>query len=379
MTTAISESEIRRLIGSMSEDHKGVIADQVGRLMSRDGLSASELKVALQLVDRLMADAVVAVRAALAEHIAESPLLPRRMIERLIADVETVALPIVRLSPIMDDALLLEQIDRGEAHQLAVADRGSVSAVVAERMIDVGSEKAVGALVRNSGADIRPAAMGRAIDRFTASPLVMGGMAARPGLSLEVAEKLVSLTVSEQCIQTVTELMMRTLMARQDLPQILAEDLFVHARERAVASTVRHSDSAFQVQELTRRMHDKGRLTTTLMLRVLAGGDQQFFMAGMEALTGWPTERVAGAINGAGVEGFRRLYAESNLDPMLFHAFRVARDEMRESNRRKGKFDRNHFIARVVGRISEEYRNISPTGLEDVLSRLRRRVTPAGD
>ncbi|MEC9345067.1 MAG: DUF2336 domain-containing protein [Pseudomonadota bacterium] len=374
MTTAISETEIRRLIGSMTEDHKGAVADQVGRLVSRSGLSPAEMRIALQLIDRLMADAVVAVRAALAEHIAESPLLPRRMIERLIADVDQVALPIVRLSPIMDDALLLEQIDRSEAHQMAVADRETVSAVVAERMVTVGSEKAVGALVRNTGAELQQAALGKAVDRFQDSTLVMGAVAARPGLPLAVAEQLVTLTVSEQCIQNVAELMMRTLMARQDLPTILAEDLFVHARERAIANVARHSDSAFQVQELARRMNDKHRLTTTLMLRVLAGGDQQFFIAGMEALTGWPHERVVGAINGAGVEGFRRLYAESNLDPMLFHAFRVARDEMREANRRKGKFDQTHFIARVVGRISEEYRNISPTGLEDVLSRLRRRA-----
>lgn len=378
MSEQITSTEISRLLGALSDAHKGQLAAQLGRLMRRSGLSRGDLQIALALIDRLIADSVVSVRRALAEHIAESPLLPRSMIDRLLADVDSVALPIVRFSALLDDETLIAQLTRGEDFQLAVAGRETVSETVAGRLLEVGSEQAVAVLVRNAGAVLEEPGLDRAIDRFLASEAVIGAVAERPGLPLETAERLVSLAVGEQCIQSVSELMMQGLIKRHDLPQILAEDLIMHARERAVAAMVKGSDDIDQVRELAERMKAVGRLGTSLMLRALAGGDVQFFAAGMEALSGWPDYRVRGAIEGAGIEGFRRLYEESDLDPLLFHAFRVARDEVLAARRRQGGAEGANFIRGVVGRISEEYRNISPTGLEEVLARLRRRAETAG-
>ncbi|WP_281018790.1 MULTISPECIES: DUF2336 domain-containing protein [unclassified Minwuia] len=378
MTAQIDVSEVQRLIGALSADNKTTVAAQVGRLMKSSGLSPRELRVALELVDQLVADSVVAVRQSLAEHIAESPMLPRPMIERLIADVDAVALPIVRLSSLLDDAVLLEQLERGEDYQVAVAGRESVSAVVSERIVSVGTEQAVGTLVRNTGADLQAGALDRAIDRFQESTHVMGAVAARPGLPLKTAERLVSLVVSEQCIRTVSDMMMDALVKRSDLPPILAEDIFVHGMERSVASVIRNSDDIAEVQELAARMKAQGRLSTSLMLRVLAGGDHQFFIAGMTALSGWPEQRVKGAMDGAGLDGFRRLYEASGLDSLMFHAFRVSRDEIAAARKRREGMDEPTFIHRIISRISDEYSNISPTGLEEVLARLRRRADGSG-
>jgi len=378
MTAQIDVTEVQRLIGALSADNKTTVAAQVGRLMNSSGLSPKELRVALELVDQLIADSVASVRQSLAEHIAESPMLPRPMIERLIADVDAVALPIVRLSSLMDDTLLLEQLERGEDYQVAVASRPVVSAIVSERIVSVGSEQAVGTLVCNTGADLQAGALGQAMERFPESTLVMGAVAARPGLPLEIAERLVSLVVSEECIRTVSDMMMDALVKRSDLPPILAEDIFVHGMERSVASVIKDSDDIAEVRELAARMKVQGRLSTSLMLRVLAGGDHQFFIAGMTALSGWPEQRVKGAVDGAGLDGFRRLYEASGLESLMFHAFRVSRDEITAARKRREGMDEPTFIRRVIARISDEYSNISPTGLEEVLARLRRRADGSG-
>lgn len=378
MTAQIDVTEVQRLVGALSADNKTAVTAQVGRLMNRSALSPKELRVALELVDQLIADSVATVRQSLAEHIAESPMLPRPMIERLIADVDAVALPIVRLSTLMDDTLLLEQLERGEDYQVAVAGRENVSAVVSERIVSVGTEQAVGTLVRNTGADLQASALGRAMDRFPDSADVMGAVAARPGLPLETAERVVSLVVSEECIRSVSDMMMEALVKRNDLPPVLAEDIFVHGMERSVASVIKDSDDVAEVRELAERMKREGRLTTSLMLRVLTGGDHQFFMAGMTALTGWPEQRVKGGMDGAGLDGFRRLYEASGLEPMMFHAFRVAREEISAARSRREGMDEPTFIRRVISRISNEYSNISPTGLEEVLARLRRRADGSG-
>lgn len=378
MTAQLDASEVQRLVGALSSDNKSAVAAEVGRMMNRSGMSAREMQVTLELVDQLIADSVATVRQSLAEHIAQSPMLPRPMIERLIADVDSVALPIVRLSSVLDDTLLLEQLERGDDFQVAVAGRENVSAVVSERIVSVGTEQAVGTLVRNRGADVQTGALRHAMSRFPESTDVMGAVAARPGLPLEIAERIVSLTVSEQCVRTVSDLMMDTLVRRNDLPQVLAEDIFVHGLERSIASVIKDSDDIAEVQALALRMKADGRLTTSLLLRILAGGDQQFFMAGMVALSGWQELRVKGAVDGAGLDGFRRLYEATKLEPMMFHAFRVAREEVNSARNRQGGMDEPTFIRRIVSRISDEYSNISPTGLEEVLARLRRRADGSG-
>ena len=371
MIDRISEGDVQGLVAALSEDQKGAIAEQLGRFMQRSGLDQGELGIALEMIDRMIEDSVESVRRGLAEHIAESPWLPRPMVERLLADVETVALPIVRFSSLVNDRDLMVQMQRGEPFQQAVASRRSVSAPVAERLVETGAEKAVGILLRNPGAEVGTKVLDRAVDRFPDSTDVIGAVAARPGLPLEVAERLVSLTVTEQCIKSVADLMMDTLIRRHDLPAVLAEDLVVHGRERSIVEMARGADGWQAVEDLAKKMHAAGRLSTSLMLRVLASGDHQFFVAGMAELTRWPRAKVLAAVDAAGIDSFRRLFEQSGLEPLLFHAFRVARDEMRAA-RASQRGDLNEdFIDRVVGRIAEEYRNINPAGLEQVLSRLR--------
>ncbi|WP_417520091.1 DUF2336 domain-containing protein [Minwuia sp.] len=374
MQQQISENDVHALVGALSDGHKAAVGEQVARLLKRSGMSPDDLKIALQMIDSMIADSVESVRKGLAAHIAESPMLPRPMVERLLNDIDDVALPIVQFSPLLEDADMIRQLERGARFQEAVAARPDVSEPVAAHLVETAGEKAVGILVGNREAKLNAPVLDRAVDRFPDSVEVMGAVARRPGLPLEVAEKLVSLTVAEQCIQAVSDLMMETLIRRHDLPSVLAEDLVVHGRERSVVDMVRQSDDWSGIESLVERMHAAGRLSTSLMLRVLASGDEQFFVAGMAQLSRMSRERVVAAINGAGVDPFRHLYEKSGLEPMLFHAFRVARDEMRAARKSSGGAGGEAFIDRVVARITEEYRSISPAGLEQALSRLRRKA-----
>lgn len=370
----LNENDVHALVSALPDGQRQAIGAQVAALLKRTGLPPEEAKIALQMIDKMISESVETVRKGLAAHIAESPLLPKPMIERLLADVNDVALPIVQLSPLLSDDELIGQIERGEQFQQAIAVRPEVSSPVAGALVEQGTEAAVSALIRNPGADVGEDHLDRAVDRFQDSVNVMGAVAERPGLPLSVAEKLVSLTVTESCIQAVSEVMMQTLVRRHDLPPVLAEDLVVHGRERSLADAVRDSDDWSAIEALVERMHSTGRLSTSLMLRVLASGDEQFFVAGMAQLSRQPRQKVIAAIEGAGIDPFRRLYERSGLEPMLFHAFRVARDEMREARKQKSGDDAGAFVDRVVNRISEEYRSISPAGLEQVLSRLRRKA-----
>jgi len=374
VTDTLTETDVHKLVGALSDADRSNIAAQLGVLLKRSGLAPEDLRIALQMIDHLISDSVESVRRGLAAHIAESPLLPQPLIDRLLQDVNEVSLPVVQFSPLLDDATLIQQIDRGEPYQKAVARRSEVSSVVADELVDRATEAAVDALLRNPGADVQEGALDRAIDRFQDSVDVMGAVAERPSLPLATADKLVSLTVAEACIQAVSELMMETLIRRHDLPAVLAEDLIVHGRERSLVEKVRESDEWADLDKMVERMHRSGRLSTSLMLRVLAGGDLEFFTAGMAQLGRLPKEKVTAAIEAAGIDSFRRLYEKTGLEPMLFHAFRVARDEVRDARRQQGNPGRDAFVDRVVGRIAEEYRSVSPAGLEQVLSRLRQKA-----
>src|SRR3546814_7557251 len=68
------------------------------------------------------------------------------------------------------------------AQQVAIAQRPTVSAAVADALIDTGNETAVARLVANEGADLTEAALGRVITSYQGSEAVAESIARRPNL-----------------------------------------------------------------------------------------------------------------------------------------------------------------------------------------------------
>src|SRR5690606_22052428 len=98
------------------------------------------------------------VRAALAENLKEYAGLPRDLALTMARDVDTVALPVIRFSEVLEDDDLLEIVrTQDTARQAAVAQRATVSERVSDALVETGKEDVVATLVGNDGAALSDA------------------------------------------------------------------------------------------------------------------------------------------------------------------------------------------------------------------------------
>lgn len=116
--------------GSASAAQRAEIASSVGTILDED-LSVQERLIALEIVEALANDKVDEVRKSVSEKVADSPFLPLAIARKLATDIASVALPVLELSPILTDDILIEVVESGMIETVeAVAKRSQVSAAV---------------------------------------------------------------------------------------------------------------------------------------------------------------------------------------------------------------------------------------------------------
>ena len=122
---------------------------------SKGKLTDEERRIAVEILEVLARDVERLVREALSEHLKRCPFLPAGIARTLANDIESVALPIIRYSCVLSDEDLVSIVRAGSsAKQIATAKRETVSAGVADALVDLGNEEVVGTLLGNLGAEL---------------------------------------------------------------------------------------------------------------------------------------------------------------------------------------------------------------------------------
>ena len=108
-----------------------------------------------------------------------------------IEDVETVAIPMLEVTTVLSDDDLIEIVrSKGEAHQLAVANRESVSEPVSEAIVETGNAGPVATLLNNDGARLWEETIDNVVRLFPDSVPIQKALAGRPDLPPQIAEKI---------------------------------------------------------------------------------------------------------------------------------------------------------------------------------------------
>ena len=138
-----------------------------------DKLSDQEREIAENILRKLSKSMEASIRQSLSEHLKQCRLLPHDVASTLAHDVETVALPMIRFSQVLSDEDLVAIVRaKGEAHQVAVAGRKTLSEAVSQAVIEAGNEEPVRTLLSNQGAAISDSGYGKVIEDFSTSEAV---------------------------------------------------------------------------------------------------------------------------------------------------------------------------------------------------------------
>lgn len=364
MAGMLTEADVRKLMTDPSPDARVETAEKVSKAFYGGELSDAERSLAAEIFRIMVLDAEVRVREALSINLKSSPALPKDVALSLAKDLESVALPVLEFSTVLDDTDLIDIVrSSGADKQVAVAKRASVSNNLANALIDHGrTGKVVATLVNNPGADLKNIDLEKAFAKHGGDTQVSNSLVSRPN---------VPLTISEKIVARVSEALREHLLSHREIPAEMAADLVLQARERATAGLLPPGIKSADVVDLVKQLRDNQRLTPSLILRTLCTGDIAFFEASLAVLANMPIVSARVLIHDEGKLGLQSLYQRTPLPANLFPAFRVAFDVAREMDYDGGDNDRQRFSARVIERVLTQFEDIGNDNLEYLMKKLQ--------
>ncbi len=355
---------VNRLLTDPSPQMRAETAAEVARTLSGEGLSQAERHLAGEVLGLLAQDLEVAVRQSVAEHAKSCPFLPPAVARRLAEDIESVALPIIRYSSVLSDDDLIAVIKSGSTPKhRAAASRDVVTSRVCEALIEFGDDGTVKVLLANAGARIAEHGYHKVLTDKGADQEVQRLMVDRPLLPMSITERLIGV---------IAEDLRRELISRQELPPEIAEELARQGGERTLAQAAKAEDRSGEIRELAKRLHAKGSLTPSLMLRSLCLGDLCFFEAAMAQRAGIPISSARLILQEGGGPGFQRLYRKTGLPAELSRAFLIAVELVQEVGWSKAQTWRADYSHIMLARLASEIETNLGTDMEAVIASVGR-------
>ncbi len=342
MEEKLNEEDVKRLLSNPTGDTRTEIAGKIAS--QHQGLSAGERKLAEDIFRLMVKDAEVRVREALSRQLKENPTVPHDVALSLARDVEEVSLPMLQFSEALTDEDLIEIVQsQSPEKQVAVASRHTVSASLADALVETGNETAVATLVSNEGAELTEKTLLNVADRYGESETVGKSLVERKALPISVAERLMT---------KVSENLRQHLMARPDMTPEAAAAMMIQARELAVLGL---SSSDSDVAALVEHLYRVGRLTPSIMLRAVCMGDMTFLEVALAKLARIKVENCRTLIHDAGKRGFEALFEKASLPKAFYAAMRAAIDVSYEMEYDGKPNDRERFSRRMIERILTQY------------------------
>ncbi|SCA56396.1 hypothetical protein MTBPR1_20244 [Candidatus Terasakiella magnetica] len=175
----------------MDAKEKCALARDMGQALDQENLNDTQRTLAEDIISKLVEDEMVQVRAAIAEAVAGSPHLPGRIARKLAEDIAEVSIPVLALSPALEEKLLDDVINSGVAEKItAIAGRDNVSAHICCQIVASGRKGAVVRLLNNPGADISDHTMVTIVRVYGDDKKIEQAVFDRGELSNEVMETL---------------------------------------------------------------------------------------------------------------------------------------------------------------------------------------------
>jgi uncharacterized protein (DUF2336 family) len=142
----LNQGDVEKLMADPSAETRARTGEKIAMEYERGWARLSfadfaEREIAEDIFRTLVRDVETRVRQSLANHLKGADKLPRDLALTLANDVEVVALPMIKFSPVLtDDDLIGIVRGRCVGKQVAVAARQTVSGHVADALIDSGNE-----------------------------------------------------------------------------------------------------------------------------------------------------------------------------------------------------------------------------------------------
>jgi uncharacterized protein (DUF2336 family) len=284
--------ELQELAKHGNVRRRGEVVARVAELFMAGAAQFSDTHVEVfdQVLQGLAAETEIKVRADLAERLAAIPNAPRGIVGQLARDVEIkVAAPVLRASPLLDEATLVEIArSRGQEHLLAMAGRGNLSEPVTDVIVRRGSREVLRQVAGNDGARFSASGYGSLIKRANDDGMLAIVVGRRPELSAPHLQSLISGAV---------DLVRRRIFA--DATPARREAIMSMIGDNSGASKQRAERRNFvAAQQHVLELHIVRRLNEATLLEFAKDRKYEETVAALAALTGVPLAIVERLLSG---------------------------------------------------------------------------------
>lgn len=362
MRSSLTQDDIRRLVQGGTPEERANAAHKICRRIDSYELDGADRDNAEQVLAFLAQDTAVLVRRALAVTLRNSPKLPRDIALKLAKDIDAVAVPVLKNSPVLTEEDLVEIVLAGSSEkQVAIAERATLSEGLTEVISLYGSRPAVQACALNEGAAFSDDAYAGLLNRFANDDGVKGALISRSQLPIHITEKLVAMVSGE---------LFDRLVNTHELPPQLAIEIASGTRERATLDLVEQAGLSSDPARFVQQLHLNGRLTPSLIMRALCLGHIGFVEFALAELAGVPRSKAWLMIHDAGTLGLKTIFERAGLPSGMFTAFRMAVDVYHKTEFDGGPNDKERFRQRMVERVLTQFQAIPRLDLEYLLDKL---------
>jgi uncharacterized protein (DUF2336 family) len=319
-----------------------------------------EAEVAMLL---LAQDPSPLVRLALADVLALSEDAPHAILMTLIQDQSHVAAPVLRQSPVLTDADLVDAAAVGDMlAQRAIAGRFELSLAVCAALVETGCPEALAALVNNGTAQLVPSLLRRVAERSGEDHAVREALLARPDTPADVLHMLTEQVASRLGIFAQG----CGWMSQERVVRLTRE-----TGEKVAIDLAARCDSAALI-DLVQGLQGARRLTPALMLRALIFAEPALAEGAFSVLTGLPLDRVCAIMHDRCGTGLRALYRKADLPAELFPAFASACAALSETGFARNEAERANLSVRIIARVTQACAHIPGPEINGLMALMRR-------
>ncbi|WP_139976046.1 DUF2336 domain-containing protein [Ochrobactrum sp. CGA5] len=291
----------------------------------------------------LLDDPSPKVRMAMADVLSTSVHSPLHIIAALAADQPEIAGYILARSTLLSDADLIDRVAYGApSMQVLVAARPHVSFAVAAAIAEVGSSEAVAEILANSCARIAPVSFRRISERCGHDPLVREALLAHPHLPAE-CRHLLTVKVGE----VLQSLPLVKLLLGERRAQKVVGDATARASMQLAETCLQE-----ELPALVEHLRLRGEITTSFVIRAVAGGRIDFFASILAALSDLDEERICAIISGGRPAAITALLRSAGLSDATHAPLIVAIEAWRAvaaGRKRMGAVEISALMCEAVG------------------------------
>lgn len=292
------------------------------RYLAADPGSPEQTSMAASLTV-LLDDPSRPVRLAIARVLAASALAPAHVVRCLAQDVDEIAVPVLKNSPLLGETELVDLLAEGSpAVQQAIAGRNDLTVGLSAALCEVAGEEACMTLLGNPYASVLKSSLVRLAERFDRYPDMCDELLKQADLPVPARyELLIRLTRNLEdhpvVLDRVPDHQRATFLS--DAVDKVVLRLALEARDGELPAFVEH-------------LRQNGSLNTRLLLRAVCCGRLRFFAAALSNLGNVPLPRLCKVLLTVRRAALQAILRKAGLPYRSHQAFLLAIDIARKAN-----------------------------------------------